>query len=156
VSNRERALELTQDVFMKAWDSVSKGADIKNWKAFLFRILKNLIIDEYRKNKDSSLDMILEQDGVNEGHFAELHTDASETIYRLDTQADIKELYDALNTLSDTYKELIVLRHINELSVTEISNILDKPPNNISVGINRAMHALKAALENKKVSQKEV
>lgn len=72
VSNRERALELTQEAFMKTWDSVAQGKEINNYRAFLFRVLNNLIIDEYRKKKSTSLDALLEQENVTEGQFEDL------------------------------------------------------------------------------------
>ena len=49
LSDRERARDLVQDTFLKAWDYLRGGGEIQNIKSFLYRILHNLIIDEYRK-----------------------------------------------------------------------------------------------------------
>ena len=54
ISDRERAYDLTQDTFLKAWDYLAGGGTVKQYKSFLYRILHNLIIDEYRKKKSSS------------------------------------------------------------------------------------------------------
>ena len=59
VSDRERARDLTQDTFLKTWDYLSGGGEIRNFKSFLYRTMHNLIIDEYRKKKSSSLDALL-------------------------------------------------------------------------------------------------
>ena len=61
-----------QDTFCKSWDYIQKGGEVRNYKPFLYRILNNLIIDEYRKKKSVSLDEILERDGVTEGNCDEL------------------------------------------------------------------------------------
>ncbi|MBX9765248.1 RNA polymerase sigma factor, partial [Patescibacteria group bacterium] len=71
LSDRERALDLTQDTFIKAWDYVRGGGDVRSPKSFLFRILNNLIIDEYRRSKSESLDKKLEDNPAAEALFAE-------------------------------------------------------------------------------------
>src|SRR5512146_1181857 len=61
ISDRERALELTQETFLRAWDYSQKGGkEIREWRPFLDRTLRNLIIDEYRKAKTYSIDEMAE------------------------------------------------------------------------------------------------
>src|SRR3989344_4442190 len=62
LSDRQRALELTQETFLRAWGYVVKGEEVHQWRAFLYRILNNLIVDEYRKHKSQSLDALLENE----------------------------------------------------------------------------------------------
>ena len=59
-SDREKALDLTQDAFMKTWEYIEEGNQVKNLKSLLFTIANNLIIDFYRKKKTLSLDNIIE------------------------------------------------------------------------------------------------
>src|SRR3989344_3571626 len=51
--------DLVQDTFMKTWAYLVKGGKIDVMKAFLYHVLNNLIIDEYRKHKTTSLDALL-------------------------------------------------------------------------------------------------
>jgi RNA polymerase sigma-70 factor, ECF subfamily len=58
VSDREQALDITQEVFLRLWQSLQKGEDIRNSRAFLFTIAHRLVIDWYRKKKSLSWDKI--------------------------------------------------------------------------------------------------
>src|SRR3989338_2348091 len=59
--NREVGEGLVQDTFMKTWSFLVKGGKIDVMKAFLYHVLNNLIVDEYRKHKTSSLDALREK-----------------------------------------------------------------------------------------------
>ncbi|MAJ97512.1 MAG: hypothetical protein CMI56_02770 [Parcubacteria group bacterium] len=143
VSNRERALELTQETFMKTWDAASKGKEIQNYKAFLFRVLNNLIIDEYRKKKSSSLDALLEQEGVSEGSFGDLQTGSlEEEIDKLEIGLQSQELARALTQLPDSYRSVVVMRFMDGLQPKEIAEVLNENENTVSVRINRGIKKL--------------
>ncbi len=148
VSNRERAIELVQDAFMKAWDKVARGEEIRNERAFLFRILNNLIIDEYRKKKSTSLDALLDaDDGVQEGSFDELRSgdrDSAEDEANIRFQSD--DLQAALGALPDQYRSVVVMRYIDELRPKEIADVLGETENAVSVRINRGMKKLRQTL----------
>ncbi len=61
VFERERAKELTQEVFIKTWEYLRNGQEVKNLRAFLYRVANNLVIDESRKKKANSLEAMQEQ-----------------------------------------------------------------------------------------------
>lgn len=61
VNNRATGEDLVQETFMKTWVYLVKGGKIDVMKSFLYHILNNLIVDEYRKRKTSSLDVLLEK-----------------------------------------------------------------------------------------------
>ncbi|MFZ2522183.1 MAG: sigma-70 family RNA polymerase sigma factor [Minisyncoccia bacterium] len=134
ISNRENALDLTQDVFMKFWESLSGGTDIKNGRAFLFMIARNSVIDFYRKKKALSLDSILEEDEDN--IFMAVEGSRKED---LEFSAEAKLLLGKLTELSPSDSQLIYLRFIEELKPGEIAEILKITPNAVSVRIIRAM-----------------
>lgn len=147
ISDRERAVDIVQETFMKTWDSLRNGTEIKNWKAFLFRVLNNLIIDEYRKKKSSSLDSLLEQEGVTDGTFTDLHADLSLEILEKDAQAEQVHLLEtAFKTLPDSYTQLLLLRYTDGLPIKEVANILHETENVVSVRIHRALHRLKSII----------
>ena len=60
--DHDRALELTQECFLKVLQYVQRGEEVREMRPFLFRTLRNLIIDEYRKGKSFSLDAMIEVD----------------------------------------------------------------------------------------------
>ena len=51
---------------------VRSGHEVESFRPFLYKVLNNLIIDEYRKTKESSLDALMEIEGVDEGSFDDL------------------------------------------------------------------------------------
>src|SRR6185437_8725896 len=60
IADRERALELTQEAFTRTWEYQCRGNEIHEYRPFLFRTLRHLIIDEYRKGKMQSLEALVE------------------------------------------------------------------------------------------------
>src|SRR5437763_1367624 len=62
VNDPEIGKDLVQDTFMKTWNYIKNGGKIMMMRAFLYHILNNLIVDEYRKRKHkaTSLDNLLE------------------------------------------------------------------------------------------------
>ena len=66
LSDREKARDLMQESFTRTWERLVDGEKIKNLKAFVYRVANNLIIDIYRKKKESSLDL-LQEDGFDPG-----------------------------------------------------------------------------------------
>jgi RNA polymerase sigma-70 factor, ECF subfamily len=142
ISNRDRALELVQDTFLKTWDYVQGGGDVESYKSFLYRILNNLIIDEYRKKKSSSLDEILENDTgemeskMSEGSVREVEEEFDETQMLKDIRARIPEL-------PDTYRDVITMRYIDGLTPKEIASMIGISENVVSVRIHRGTHKLR-------------
>lgn len=145
LSHRERALELVQDTFMKTWDTLQKGTKVQNIRALLYRILNNLIIDEYRKKKQASLDDLLEQEGVNEGTFSNLQTGSlADTSHMLDTERTALQVRAQLSRLKDNYRQVLILRYIDGLRIQEIAKVLGESENVISVRINRALKKMES------------
>ncbi len=60
VNDRSLGEDLVQNTFLKTWAYLVKGGKIETMKAFLYHILNNLIVDEYRKHKTTSLDALVE------------------------------------------------------------------------------------------------
>jgi DNA-directed RNA polymerase specialized sigma24 family protein len=65
ISDRERAIDLVHDTFTKVWSYVKNGHAVEQYRPFLYKVLNNLIIDEYRKQREQSLDALLAQEGGN-------------------------------------------------------------------------------------------
>lgn len=142
LSNRERAQELTQDAFLKTWDFLRGGGDVRDFKSFLYRILNNLIIDEYRKKKSSSLDEILEDDmGSFEARMS--GGGRSETEEELDVHIMGTRIRARIEELPEMYRDAVTMRFIDELSPKEIAEMLGESENVVSVRIHRGVAKLR-------------
>jgi RNA polymerase sigma-70 factor, ECF subfamily len=145
--DRDRALELTQEAFMKAWDYARKGEEIHDLRPFLYRTLRHLIIDEYRRKKSVSLEGLVahDEDGNVE---ALLPTDDSNTLEAAIERFDGVRAMAAVQKLPDTYREAIVLRYVEGLTPREIGEIVGESENAVSVRIHRGLKKLKVLLES--------
>jgi len=144
LSDRERAIELVHDTFTKVWGYIRSGHEVEAYKAFLYKILNNLIIDEYRKRKEYSLDAILEGEGVDEGNFDELHGGSIEEIT---FSMDAEQTLELLEEIPELYREVVVLRFIDGLGPKEISDLIEESENVVSVRLHRGLKLLRKRIE---------
>lgn len=142
IGSREEAEDLCSAVFLKTWNYILSNSlkDEKTLKALLYKIARNLIIDHYRKNKARDN---VSLDGDSGIEFADEKQDA---VRDLELKTDLLVLETKLPELKDEYREAIILRFVNELSIKEISEILGKPKGNVRVLIFRAVAALRELL----------
>ena len=133
LGNRERARELTQEVFMRVWQHIVSEKPIEYEKAFLYTIAKRLFINEIRvPEKTFSLDLMQEETAFDIPD----HTDKTES------SAETAELWQAVATLSPPVQELMRLRYHDGLSVQEIAQLFEAKENTISMRISRAIEQL--------------
>jgi len=140
INDREKAIDLVHDTFAKVWTYVRGGQEIDSFRPFLYKVLNNLIIDTYRKKKESSLDSLLAEEGVSEGSFDDLVDDSVESLI---ATIDGRKAFDLLDLLPDEYKEVITLRFVDGLGPKEIASLIEETENIVSVRLHRAMKALK-------------
>ncbi len=146
ISDRERAVDVVHDTFTKVWSYIRQGYEIENFRPFLYKVLNNLIIDEYRKIKESSLDALLEGEGVDEGAFAEL---SESTVESLAATIDGKQAFAVLESLPDVYREVLALRFVDGLGPKEIANLIEESENVVSVRLHRGLKLIRQSIEEK-------
>lgn len=135
--DRERAKDLVQDAFMKAWEYIAKGREVENIRAFLYRILHNLIVDEFRKKKALSLDELKEK-GID--------IIAHEKLDQNDAM-EVEKIISLFARLEPKYCEVATMRYIDDLTPKEIAEITGESENNVSVRINRASQKLRDLMQ---------
>lgn len=138
-SDHDLALDLTQDTFMRFWDTLCKDKQIKNCRAFLFAVARNLIIDWYRKKKSVSLENMLIEGSEDKNEL--LSSSAG-----IEIQAEAKNLVRKINSLDETYRDAVYLRCVEGLKPKEIAEIIGESANVVSVRINRGLRILREAL----------
>jgi RNA polymerase sigma-70 factor, ECF subfamily len=152
ISDRERAIDLVHDTFTKVWTYVRSGHDIENYRPFLYKVLNNLIIDEYRKQKESSLDALFERDGVDEGSFPEL---SESTVEALAATIDGKQAFNLIAKLPEVYREVLIMKFVDGLGPREISTLIEETENVVSVRIHRGLKSLRDIIESETQSREE-
>jgi RNA polymerase sigma-70 factor (ECF subfamily) len=125
---------------------VRAGHEIDSYKPFLYKVLNNLIIDEYRRKKEISLDSLLSEEGNDEGSFDELHDGSLEEIT---FSLDAKKAADLIPELPVVYREVITLRFVDGLGPKEIGALIEESENVVSVRLHRGLKFLKEQIEQK-------
>ena len=136
VSTVEEAEDLTSEVFLKTWEYINKtNKKVQNINALFYRVARNSVIDFYRTRKFEN--SISEQDQLKQ--IQDRRNLAEET----EAKMEVEDMQKSLLKLKDEYREIIILKHIEDLSISEIAEILDKTVGNVRVLLHRAIAALK-------------
>lgn len=139
--NRDIAIDITQDTFTKTWEYLANGKQVEQIRPFLYRVARNLIIDLSRKKTTLSLDTYLE-DG---GDIKETNPDQFGLAF------DVDRVLKLVDSLDPKYSEPLVLRYVEDLSLSEIANILGVSENVVSVRLHRAIKQVQALVDKKTV-----
>lgn len=137
-SDVELGDDLVQTTFLKTLLYLQKGGKIDIMRAFLNRVLNDLIVDEYRKRKTVSLDTLLEngfEPGIN---YTEQLIDI----------IDGKKVILLIDQLPKKYQTVVKMRYVQGLSLKEISVLTKQTQNTIAVQSYRGLQKLKVLEAN--------
>jgi len=137
VFNRERAKDLMQETFAKTWEYFQKGTVIENLRAFLYKVANNLIIDESRKRQMTSLEE-MQETGFDVG---------DNSHKQMEFSAETGQLMKFIQTLDVKYREPIIMKYVDDLSLKEIAEALGETENNIAVRIHRGIKRIQEKYE---------
>lgn len=129
-----QAEDLMQETFVKAYQYVLNN-EIEYPKTFLFRIAHNLAVDHIRKQSPIQI--------VKDFFMKDSHP-STESI--LEVREESRELYEAIKALKPNYREVIILRKIEEFSIKETAAILNWSESKVKSTLFRATEALEKQL----------
>ncbi len=147
VLNRDDALDIAQIVFFKVYQSLEKYNPEFKFSSWLFTVAKNCTIDTLRKNPKNliSLDEVMGEEETGTGiQVEDLESPSPERNY-LNKELGI-QMATAMNELPVAYREVIVLRHLQDKTYEEMSDILELPLGTIKNRLFRAREILKEIL----------
>ena len=147
MNHSEDAMDISQEVFLKAYRSLTNFDERSAFSTWLYRITHNTCIDEIRKRKGKqtySLEEDLEsEDGSMQRQVADDGDTPEESLMRKEEKS---EILHALDTLSEEHKAAIILRDVKGLSYEEIAEILELSLGTVKSRINRARNQLTSEL----------
>jgi RNA polymerase sigma-70 factor (ECF subfamily) len=142
--SRQEAEDLTQEIFLKLYNSLSKFDFEKNFTAWLLTLTKNYLIDEYRRTKWEKT----QRDDFDERVLSQTSLSGpEETLVRKETRTLI---WKGLNQLSSEMRMAVILRDLQGRSYEEMAEILKLPLGTVKSRVNRARIALAEVLREKK------
>lgn len=142
VGNTQDSEDLTEKVFLKIWESTPRLCSeepIRNFRAWIYRISHNLVVDHYRSRKETS----------------PLSSNESQYPAGRSTEEDVESLRErdllvkAIGQLNPQDQEIIVARFINQLSHAETAEIIRKSEGHVRVLQYRALKKLRSIMAEK-------
>ncbi len=125
--------DLVQDTFTKTWAYLVKRGEIDTMKAFLYHVLNDLIIDEYRKHKTTSLDVLAEKG-------FEPSVKGSGRLFNI---LDGKAALLLIARLPEAYQKVMRMKYVQDLSLQEMSLITGQSKSTFAVQAHRGLEKLK-------------
>ncbi len=142
VRSRVDAEDITQDVFLKAFQKISSIKDASKFRGWLFTIALNRIRDFQRKKRFRGLFKV--EDEQIESHPDTVHDqkqpEALEQVMRQDFWNQIGKI---LNKLPKMEREVFLLRFFDHLSITEMAAVLKKSESTVKTHLYRSLKKFK-------------
>jgi RNA polymerase sigma-70 factor (ECF subfamily) len=137
IFDKEKAKDFVQETYYRTWKYMINSKDIENIRALLYRIANNIIIDESRKKKNSSLDQMMEN-----GFMPKVDNRQKTEDYFTG-----KEVILIVKALEEKYRDVILMKYIKGLSTPEIAIAVNETENNVYVRISRGLEKVKEILK---------
>lgn len=144
--DEDEAKDLVQDTYMKAFRFINSFEEGTNAKAWLYRILKNSFINDYRKKSKQPAKVDYQE--VEQFYNSE-DTPSSATVdLRLETTKDMigDEISNALNSLAVDFRTVVILCDLEGFTYEEMAKILDIPIGTVRSRLHRARNLLREKL----------
>lgn len=145
--NEEDANDLVQETYLKAYRFIDKYIEGTNAKAWLFKILKNIFINQYRKKSKQPTRVDYEEiinfhdeEDTNFSSYLDLREEMFQTMMG-------DEVTNAINALPVDFRVVILLCDIEGFTYEEISKIVDIPIGTVRSRLHRARNMLKDRLK---------
>lgn len=148
VHNRQEAEDLTQEAFIKAYNSITSFNEEYAFSTWLFKIATNNCIDFFRKRKlrtHSMDETIRYKDDEIHQEYADPDPNIEKELIASEKSRTIR---NAIDELPEKYRVVIKLRHQEEKSYEDISELLDLPLGTVKARIFRAREMLNKALRS--------
>jgi len=145
--SHDEAEDILQEVFIKIYENLNDFDTSLKFSSWAYRITHNQVISHYRKVRARPQSLPLD---INEKILANLSSD-------LDIEKEIevgylkKAIKKVLANLDVKYREVLILKFLEERSYQEISDILKKPMGTVATLINRAKKEFKEELDRQKI-----
>lgn len=139
VGNAETALDVLQDVWLRAFRGIRRLKQPRRLRAWLYRTTRHVAVDHVRRDvsrrRREQNAAISEDDGGGGDSFA---------------RESAEQLHRALGELDWIHREVLVLHFLEDLSTQEVAEVIDCPQGTVKSRLHHAKRALRAKLESKK------
>ncbi|WNR44240.1 RNA polymerase sigma factor SigW [Paenibacillus roseipurpureus] len=147
LNNKQEAEDAVQETFLRVYTNLHRYDENQKFSTWIFRIGTNLCIDKLRRRRHTySLDAEM-SDGEGNDYYAMLPSDEDTPEKQLIISETQAQIHRAIETLPEKYKSVVVLRYMHDMSLQEISEVLDMPVTTIKTRVHRGREYLRKKLE---------
>jgi len=153
LGNSQEAEDMTQETFLRVFRNLDRYDETLKFSTWIYRIATNLTIDRLRKRKMTyslDADVTVEGEGLDwYSILASSEPGPEGQIVLSDMQRRIRE---AIDTLPKKYKSVIILKYLHDMSLQEISDVLDMPVTTVKTRVHRGWEFLRRKLDQEEMS----
>lgn len=141
VDRSEIAEDITDEVFLQVWRYIYvEEQKVEHLTALLLTVARRTIIDHYRRNAQG------QERPIDDLTFI---SDKGSFLSKIETRADTSVIRRALALIRGEYREVLILRYLDEFDIKEIAAVLGKSTGAVRVLIHRALHAVRSEFKKK-------
>lgn len=139
--------DLTQETFIKTYNALHTFQQNYTFSSWIYRIASNTCIDYLRKKRFPTISINQPLDSSEDDYFFEIEDNSYLPDDNILSEEKMKVLNDAINKLPENYREIIKLRHEEELDYNEISIKMNIPLGTVKAHLFRARKILMISLK---------
>jgi RNA polymerase sigma-70 factor, ECF subfamily len=140
VNSQEIAEDITSKVFLRGWEAFQEPkAEIKNPGAFLYQIARNAVVDHYREKGRSKV--------VSVDASQEISDPGTSAQDRAILSADLNIVKAGIQKLKKEHQDIIIWHYLEDMPITQIAKLLDKPAGTVRVMLHRGLKELKGLIQ---------
>jgi RNA polymerase sigma-70 factor (ECF subfamily) len=147
LNQKQEAEDVVQETFLRVYMNLERYDENQKFSTWIYRIATNLCIDRLRKRKPNySIDAEMSDNDGTDWH-AILPSDEAgpeDELILSETQQNIR---NTIQSLPDKYRTVVVLRYLHDMSLQEISDVLDMPVTTVKTRVHRGREFLRKKLE---------
>lgn len=148
MGNAEDAADMTQETFLKAWRNLESFHGEASFSTWLYRLASNTCLDQLRSIRRRPVQSLTVTDTEGEEQTMDVPDSAPSPEDSLINKEERELLQKAMRALDPQERQILTLRVVNDLSYTEISEVLDLKEGTVKSRLARARDHLRKKLEN--------
>ncbi len=149
-STKEDAEDVLQDVFLSAYKNLNDFDQDLKFSSWIYRITHNKVISHFRKVTARPKTTTYEGDS----NLLNILASDEDIVRDIERKYTVQEVNEVLEKLDERYREVLVLKFLEEKDYKEISDILEKPMGTVATLISRAKKQFKEKTQTRSNNEK--